>query len=242
MAVWKLQHRETYPQKPYLFYVAFADQETVNKLEESHIIHADLEIAALPAQHFRSGSCWQELLEQKPELARRIEAAPLAVTLHGSIISHESLDYLRDSLELITSLVEHGACAVFDPVAQCWHSSEAWLNQVSDGALFNPFDHVVILKTPSSDGKLHFCTRGLRKFGRPDLIIEELSETEEDIAGKVLDRFINHLCLGGVIEHDREIAIDGWSGSFQAGPVQGGPEDPKFHNSFVALVKQSAKP
>lgn len=240
MAVWKLQHRETYPQKPYLFYLAFADQPTVDKLEESHIIHPDLEIAALPAGHFRSGSSWLELCRARPELAKEIEAVPLAVTLHGTVASQESLDYLRDSLEIFTSLVEHGARAVYDPLTGLWYSSADWLAMINRGSLFNPFDHIVVQTTLTSPGCTEFTTRGLRKFGRPDLVVDGVAPAEHEVVTKILDRFIHHLSLGGVIEHDRDITLVGWEGAYRAEAVQGDADDPRFHNSFVRLTRQQS--
>lgn len=236
MAVWKLQHSESYPQEPYLFFVAFADQEVVDKLEESHIIHPNLEIVAMAPGPFRSGRHWQELLESQPELAGRIETAPLAVALHGPVVRHESLDYLRDTLEVMTSLVDHGACAVYDLVTWTWYSAEAWLAKTNDGAIFNPFDHVEVITTPEDGETSWLRTSGLRKFGRPDLSVRGVRDDEREGARKMLDRFINHLALGGLPEPDREVQIEGLQGH-RAGPVQGGAEDSEFHNHFFELTR-----
>lgn len=234
MAVWKLQHREPYPQKPFLFYVAFCDQQVVDKLEESHIIHAGLEIAALPATHFRSGASWQTCQREQPELAIDIEAAPLAVALHGQVTQHESLDYLRDSLEVMASLVGHGSCAVYDPLLQRWYGARAWESMIEQGSLFNPFDHVAVLDVEDGKGTRWLRSQGLRKFGRPDLSARSVPEALRDDVRKMLDRFINHLALGGVLEEGREITLEGLP-VYRSGPVQGGADDCDFRNSYVEL-------
>lgn len=236
MAVWKLQHREPYAQRPYLFYVAFCDQEVVDKLEESHIIHAGLEIAALPSAHFRSGAPWQACRQEQPGLADRIEVAPLAVALHGQVAQHESLDYLRDSLEVMTSLVGHGASAIYDPLLQRWYGPAAWETMMEQGTLFNPFDHVAIIDTDTGDGTEWIRTQGLRKFGRPDLSVRSVHKRDRDAVRKMLDRFINHLALGGVLEEGREIRMEGLP-LYRSGPVRGDFEDRDFRNHSVELEK-----
>jgi hypothetical protein len=241
MAVWKLHHHDPYPQDPYLFFVAFADQETVNKLEESHVIHPNLEIVAMPPSAFRSGRNWQKLQQEQPGLAALVEAAPLAVALHGAISRHQSLDYLRDSLEIMTSLVGHGACAVADLVTWSWYDGPSWLARVEQGSLFNPFDHVLVLSNPepgeSGESTSWLRTSGLRKFGRPDLSLRGVPMDQLESARKMLDRFINHLALGGQLEEGRLIQMEGLDGSYHSGAVQGGSEHPEFQNTFVELTR-----
>lgn len=235
MAVWKLQHREPYAQRPYLYFVAFCDQQVVDKLEESHIIHPGLEIAALPASHFRSGPAWTAWQQEHPPAAEATRAAPLAVALHGQVAQHESLDYLRDSLEVMTSLVGHGAVAVYDAVTQTWYEALAWERMVDQGTLLNPFDHVKVIDNPDGDGTSWLRTQGLRKFGRPDVSVRTVEAAHREGARKMLDRFVNHLALGGLPEVGREIAMEGL-GPYRFGTVQGDADDPTFHNHFVELA------
>ena len=236
MAVWKLQHREPYAQRPYLYFVAFCDQQVVDKLEESHIIHPGLEIAALSASHFRSGSDWTAWQQEHHAAAEQAQAAPLAVALHGQVAQHESLDYLRDSLEVMTSLIGHGAVAVYDAVTQTWYDSTAWERMVDQGTLLNPFDHVRVIDNPDEDETSWLRTQGLRKFGRPDVSVRTVKAAHRDGAHKMLDRFVNHLALGGLPEQGREVTMEGL-GTYRFGTVEGGPDNSTFHNHFVELEK-----
>lgn len=240
MAVWKLHYHDPYPQQPYLYYVAFADQEVVDRLEESHIIHPNLEIAAMAPDPFRTGRHWQQLQQRQPELAGQIAAAPLAVALHGTVSRHESLDYLRDTLEVMTSLVGHGACAIADMVTRSWYDARTWMTRTEQGSLFNPFDHVLVVTTTESDSSCWLRTRGLRKFGRPDLSVRGVGERELEGVQKMLDRFINHLTLGGVLETDRKIQMEGLDKAYRVGAVQPAEGDPDFQNSFVELHETDA--
>lgn len=226
MAVWKLAQVHPREQRPYLFYVAFADQATIEKLEESHIIHPELEITTLPAATFRHGTPWERLTQQRPELAERLSSAPLAVVLHGEVAELASLDYLRDTLELFSSLVDHGALGVYDPLTLTWWSADQWKDSDLASGLFNPFDHLVIEEELQSDGAWALRTRGLRKFACPDLLVRQLTAEEKPAVSKMLDRFLHHLAWGGLLDDSQTIAVSELPDRFQVGPCQGQPDAP----------------
>lgn len=230
MSDWILEHTEPYPQKPYIFYAAFLDQEVINKLEEDHDIPAMMEIAALPAAHFRSGQSWEKLREERPKLAEAVEASPLAVALHGSLIQHESLQYLKDSVTVMASLLAHGAVAVYDPLTLSWYGPAEWIGADS----FNPFDHVTTLSVPDGNGGRQLRTRGLRKFGRPDLVVPYVAESGTAETQRLLDRLIDRLARGGVLAEGETIAEDGWQAV--PGAAQGGLDDPEFHNFYQTVA------
>lgn len=233
MPVWTLHHTVPYPQRPYIFFAAFCEQETINDLDEEIPFPGGAEIAAMQAAHFRSGSSWEKLSEERPELAKAAEGKSLAVALHGTIATHDSLDYLKHAIDIMASLVELGAVAVYDAITGSWYDAESWLIMVEQGAIFNPFDHVITERFPQPDGRFWMRTRGLRKFARPDLSVRGLAVEEVEHASKMLDRFINHLALGGVPEPEREVRVEGWDAVYRSGEVQGGPEDPVFHNTYI---------
>lgn len=235
MAVWKLQHNESYEQKPYLYFAAFCDQSVIDQLDENISFADGLEITSIPAAHFRSGASWRKLLQERPELAQRIEEAPLAVVIHGTVTHHEDLDYLREAIDVMASLLDHGACAVYDVLTLHWWSEKDWRILTSDGAIFNPFDHIMTSAQPESSGNFWVCTKGLRKFGRPDLVVREVPQSELPPVEKMLDRFVNFQSLGGIIEPDREVSMDGLSGVYRTSLPQGDVESAPYFNSFVEL-------
>ncbi len=230
MSDWILEHTEPYTQKPYIFYAAFLDQEVINKLEEDHEIPSLMEITAMPAAHFRSGRSWEKLREERPKLAEAVEASPLAVALHGSLMQHESLQYLKDSLTVMGSLLRHGAVAVYDPITQTWYGPAEWISNET----FNPFDHVTTLSAPNGDGGRQLSTRGLRKFGRPDLTVHEVAESEIAETQRPLDHLIDRLARGGVLTEGEPIIGEGWQAV--PGAVQGGLDDPEFHNFYQTVA------
>ena len=221
MSDWNFEHRAPLTQRPYLFYAAFADQDVINRLEETHVIHAMLEITSMPAAPFRTGKAWEALRHERPELAEKIAEAPLAVTLHGTVLGHENLEYLRDTLRVMTALLGHGACAVYDPLTLTWYGPAEWPGHED----FRPLDHITITH---QDGECR--TRGLRKFGRPDLLIQD---AEHGDARRLLEHAISHLTKGGALPagepflaHDRQ-AIPG--------DIKGNSDDAKFHNTHQVL-------
>lgn len=230
MSDWNLENTAPYAQKPYLFYAAFADQEVINKLEEDLVIPPVLEIAAMPASHFRSGLAWEKLQEERPKLAEQIAESPLAVALHGQVAQHESLDYLRQALTLMSALLGHGAVAVYDPITLTWYGPAEWPSSDT----FNPFDHVTVLSSPDSNGKRHLGTRGLRKFGRPDLTVRDVAEDDVAETQRLIDHLINFLATGGTLGEGEPTSHEGWQAI--PGPLEGGAEDPDFHNFYQTLT------
>ncbi len=237
MPVWTLQHKEPYPQRPYIYFAAFCEQDVVNSLDEDIPFPIGAEIAAMPALHFRSGSSWEELKSVQPNLTSAVEGASLAVTLHGTIVAHDSLDYLKEAVDIMAALVELGAVGVLDVITGTWYDAESWTMLVEQGSIFNPFDHVVTEKTSDADGKVWIRTRGLRKFARPDLSIRNVASQDVEQVSKMVDRFVNHLALGGLLEVGREVQMEGWEAKYRSLEVQGGPEDPEFHNTYVEFER-----
>ena len=237
MPVWTLHHKESYPQRPYIFFAAFCEQAEVDALDESIPFPIGAEIAAMQASHFRSGSSWDKIQQEQPALASAVEGASLAVTLHGTIVAQDSLDYLKEAIDIMASLVELGAVGVLDVITGTWYDADSWASMVEQGSIFNPFDHVLTEQVSEAEGSVWIKTRGLRKFARPDLSIRGVKADDVAQASKMIDRFINHLTLGGVLEHEREIQMEGWEAKYRPLEVQGGPEDPDFHNTYVEFER-----
>ncbi len=237
MAVWTLHHRVPFGQKPHLYFAAFCDQGAVDQLDEGIPFPEGFEIASMDAAHFRSGEAWEKLCAERPELAGKVEASPLAVVMHGTVERHESLDYLRETIDVMASLVEHGASAVFDALTMTWWSGHDWLTLISEGAIFNPFDHVVTLAQPESTGSFWVHTKGLRKFGRPDLAVGGVAEADVAAVKKMLDRFINFQALGGIIEFDRDVSMDGLDATYRPTVPRGSVESAPYFNTFIELKR-----
>jgi hypothetical protein len=72
-----------------------------------------------------------------------------------------------------------------------------------------PRQHVVILTSEDPDDALltWLHTRGLRKFGRPDLSVRRVPPQDREAVIDLFDRFIEFQTFGGVIEEGQEVRL-----------------------------------
>src|SRR5262249_35154118 len=134
-------------------------------------------------------------------------------------------------------LLDNGACAVFDPQMFHWWSPEEWREQVFEPAAPVPRHHVVILLSEEhgSDSLFWVHTRGMRKFGRPDLSIRRVAAGYREPGVDLCQRFIEYQAFGAVIPEGQPIRM----ATLPAGGVAhhaGGLDDPDFNNRHVELV------
>ena len=77
-------------------------------------------------------------------------------------------------LRLITHFLDHGGVAVYDPQMFEWWSPKKWRERIFSPAGPVPRHHTVILVSEDAPGTEWIHTRGLRKFGRPDLSVHRV--------------------------------------------------------------------
>jgi hypothetical protein len=128
-------------------------------------------------------------LKDRPELAKAVQAAPECTTVFGEITDPPSLDYLRDTVGLITAVVDSGAVAILDVKAALWWTPADWQKYVFAPPIPDVRAHVMILISEEENGKgrwLH--TRGLRKFGRPDFSAHNVSPENHDAFADAINK------------------------------------------------------
>jgi hypothetical protein len=147
------------------------------------------------------------------------------------------LNYLRDAVGLLTFLLNHGGIAVFDPWMFHWWEPEEWKERVflPGGAV--PRHHVIILTSPEpADPSLTwFHTRGMRKFGRPDLSLHRVPQQYSEAVIDLCNRFIELQAFGGVIEEGQEVRMRTLPGGMTCHHV-GDLDDPEFNNVHVEIT------
>src|SRR5690606_16488128 len=98
-----------------------------------------------------------------------------------------------------------------------------------------PRNHVLILcNADEVPGRSWVRTRGMRKFGRPDLSVRNVPENELGRAGSMCERLMEFLSMGGHFRAGQELAVDGLSRDMVAEPG-GSADDPRFNNTHVAF-------
>jgi hypothetical protein len=64
---------------------------------------------------FQEGYLWDELVAQDPTSARKVSESDQCLILRGELDDPGDLNYLRDSVGLLTCLLDHGGVCIYDP-------------------------------------------------------------------------------------------------------------------------------
>lgn len=138
---WPRPYYERPGGQPFLFYAVFGEFDVGYEVGSEYRtlgVHPSLRLDLYNRQdhtdflsRFRAGYLWDELAAQEPALARRIAEADQCLILRGELGDRGDLNYLRDSVGLLTFFLDHGGVCVYDPqmfrwwepggvIALCW--------------------------------------------------------------------------------------------------------------------------
>lgn len=181
------------------------------------------------------GALGELLKEDAPQAFELARAAPDVLVVRGELPDRDSLDYLRDTLGVLAGLLDVGGSAVLDPQLLTLFEAAAWRRHylVDGGA--PPRNHVLILRNADQDdGRATIHTRGLRKFGRPDLSFRHVPDAQAGQAGMLCERLVELQALGAHFVEGQPLEVEGLSGELIAHPG-GSMDDPRFNNTHVAF-------
>jgi hypothetical protein len=181
------------------------------------------------------GALGELLEEDAPEAFDRARAAPDVLVVRGELADRDSLDYLRDTLGVLAGLLDVGGSAILDPQILTLFDADAWRRHylVAGGA--PPRNHVLILRNEDDEeGCSHVHTRGLRKFGRPDLSLHHVPDGQADRAGQLCERLVELAALGARFAEGQPLEVEGVPGELVA-RLGGSLDDPRFNNTHVAF-------
>jgi hypothetical protein len=185
---------------------------------------------------FRTRHMWDKLQETDPDLAAVVDDADGCVALLGTIPDPPNLNYLRDVVGLITFFLDQGGVAVYDPQMLRYWAPRVWRQRVFDPAGPAPLSHTVILTSEDARPDCSwFHTRGLRKFGRPDLSVRNVGPGYREAVIDLFIRLIEFQAAGGVIRENQQIrtaALPAGGGAHHVGSL----EDPDFNNLHLELT------
>ena len=183
---------------------------------------------------FRSGYLWDEFRRADATLAGEVENQSECLVIRGSVSDPPDLNYLRNVIGFITWCLGSGGIAVFDPQMFKWWTPSEWMEWIFEPAAAVPRHHIMILTSDDENGTEWFHTRGMRKFGRPDLSVHRVSVGLSDAVIDLLNRFIEFQAFGGVIDDGQEIKMR----SLPPGMIckhAGSLDDPDFNNVHVEI-------
>jgi hypothetical protein len=166
-------------------------------------------------------------------LFARVGAATECGVVRGEVPDPADLNYLRDVVGLTTYLLDHGGFAVVDPQQFQLYDAARWHRDIFDAGTPNVSRHVVILCSDGPEGRWYH-TRGLRKFGRPDLSLHGVPPEYYEGAVELFQRFIQYQAFGGVIAEGQEIRMSSLPPGLTCHHA-GGLDDPDFNNVHVEI-------
>ena len=247
---WPRPHYEPSPQGPELFYLVVGEQPEGSTLQLSRARHHvdRIEDAIQISKHSRrddpawfdawfSGTLGGYLDEAFREDSEPVRRCHQLTVVRGSFPDQPSLAYLRNTVGVVSAVAEAGALAVFDVYAFTWWRPDEWRRRFVDRSEFRIDDHIFIPVTdePRHRPGLWSHTRGMRKFGRPDISVRRVGAAHAEGVYELCDRFIEYMAFGGLPPAGQEIRM----GDLPAGGVVrhgGSPDDPDFNNVHIEVI------
>ncbi len=156
------------------------------------------------------------------------------VVVRGEAADASTLNYFRNAIGLLTAMLDAGGVAIYDLQILKWWSAEEWREDVFEADAPSPRTHVVILGSEEDDGSEWMHTRGMRKFGRPDLSVHHVPPQHRAAIVELINRFIEFQAFGGTIDPARPIKMQSIPAGMRC--VHGGDvDDPDFNNEHVEI-------
>ena len=144
-----------------------------------------------------------------------------------------SLDYLRDTLGVLAGMLDIGGSAILDPQTLSLLDADAWRRKylVRDGA---PIRHhlLILCDGEAAPGRSWIRTRGMRKFGRPDISIRQVPDRAVDRAGLLCEKLVELEALGAHFSDGQRLDIEGVPNGVVV-HLGGGLDDVRFNNTYV---------
>lgn len=182
-----------------------------------------------------AGALGELLREDSAATFEAARAAPEVLVVRGRLPDRDNLDYLRDTLGVLAALLDVGAVAILDPQILTLLDADDWRRRYLIAGGAPPRHHVLIVRTPDEEaGRSRVRTRGLRKFGRPDIDLHRVPDAQVDRAGALCERLVELQALGAHFVDGQPLEVEGVPGELVA--RRGGSlDDPQFNNSHVAF-------
>jgi hypothetical protein len=179
------------------------------------------------------GPMGQMFKDDAPEAYQRAIDAPEVMVVRGTLKDSPATGYLRDTLGVLAGMLDIGGTAILDPQILSLLDADAWRRQylVRDGAPIR--NHLLILRDGEPEpGHSWIHTRGMRKFGRPDISIHQVPDIYTDRAGLLCERLVELAALGAHFTDGQRLDIEGLADGVVA-HLGGGLDDPQFNNTYV---------
>lgn len=180
------------------------------------------------------GTLGRLLNERDHELYEKAKAAQSWLVLYGEVRRDDTLEYLRNAIGFVQAAAETGAAAVLDLQTLELYSPEEWHQKVFS-CKFHPYCHVNAMISPEEGGTLWLHTRGMRKFGRPDIGMAGVPQGELNRAEAVADQMIFYSAQGAMFCRPVKLHTALGETCIVYPELTGDPEDPDYNNDHYSL-------
>ncbi|MDX2110084.1 MAG: hypothetical protein SFY80_07570 [Verrucomicrobiota bacterium] len=246
MEDWPRRYFQASEGRPFLFYVLYGSFEVKKPMSKStywsngiprgfKIMHYSRDNQAEVLDDFLVGHASEDFKHKNNKVSEGIEESPECYILRGEIADSSDLNYLRDAIGLLTYLADHGGVGIHDPQMFRWWTIDSWKKEIFEHHQSYPRHHTIILFSEEENGAW-FHTRGMRKFGRPDLSLRGVADGQREKVIELFNRFIEYHAFGGIIEDGKEIRIEGFPSGYRC-YQQGHLDDSDFNNVHVEIRK-----
>jgi hypothetical protein len=181
----------------------------------------------------RSGTFASMLANDDPTLVTAVTTAPNCVMVMGSVPDPQDLNYLRDTVGVLTAMWDAGAVAIFDMQSFRWFSKAKWLAEIFEPDTAVPRQHVSILWSEER-GRLWIHTRGMRKFGRPDVSVTGVPPRWREAVIDLCNRFIEMMAFGAIVPEGQDIRMKNLPTGLKCHHA-GNVDDPDFNNVHLGI-------
>lgn len=231
--------------RPLLYYVIFGvSDEELNVSRERHKVDAfpdglnfTMCKKAENSEYMSAllgGELGKILAERNHSLYETAYKANQWAVIQGEIEQDQDLNYMRNVIGFVQALVETGAVAVLDLLTFTLFTPEEWTENIF--ALdFDPYAHVVILESVMEDGSVWLHTRGLGKFGRPDISLENVDNNEIEQAVRVVNQLLYYSVLGAFFSRPTKVHTHTGQAYIVNAKFHDDFDNPDFNNAFYQI-------
>ncbi|SHL82238.1 hypothetical protein [Rhodanobacter sp. OK091] len=179
------------------------------------------------------GAMGRMFKDDAPEAWQIAFDAPEVMVVRGRLKDSQATGYLRDTLGVLAGLLDIGGTAILDPQILSLLDAGEWRRKylIRDGAPIR--NHLLILRDGESTPDHSWIhTRGMRKFGRPDISIRQVPDRAVDRAGLLCEKLVELEALGAHFTDGQRLDIEGVPSGVVV-HLRGGLDDPQFNNTYV---------
>ncbi|HEY3329184.1 MAG TPA: hypothetical protein VGK19_04115 [Capsulimonadaceae bacterium] len=176
---------------------------------------------------------WLKANDQALHATCKMAAA--AIEIRGVLREPMNLNYLRDVIGIITALSDKRGVGVLDCLALRCYRPDEWKTIVWEPGVLHTsaMINTLVTKDPGGPG-WWVSTRGMRKFGRPDVSVRGVPRPDTDTVVDFCNRLASMMAQGAIVPSGKIIKAPTIEGDLVC-KLAGGPEDTTYHNQVIEI-------